>query len=65
MDLIASRTEKALKLLSQLEGLLSAEVNQIRRSLVDMLAEIEVNLDYPEYDFEEVTLDKCGIVVVR
>ena len=28
-----------------------------------MLAEIEVNLDYPEYDFEEVTLDKCGIVV--
>ncbi|NLN64619.1 MAG: tRNA uridine-5-carboxymethylaminomethyl(34) synthesis GTPase MnmE, partial [Clostridiaceae bacterium] len=64
MDLIASRTEKSSKVaVSQLEGLLSAEVNQIRRSLVDMLAEIEVNLDYPEYDFEEVTLDKCGIVV--
>jgi len=26
---------------------------------VEILAEIDVNLDYPEYDFEEVTMEKC------
>jgi tRNA modification GTPase len=61
MDLISSRTEKSSNIaLSQLEGKLSVEVNKLRQSLVEMLAEIEVNLDYPEYDFEEITSEKCS-----
>jgi len=61
MDLISSRTEKSSNIaLSQLEGKLSVEVNKLRKSLVEMLAEIEVNLDYPEYDFEEITSEKCS-----
>lgn len=66
MDLIGARTEKGSKVaVSQLEGYLSAEVNQIRKKLVNILAEIDVNLDYPEYDFENVTLDKCRTVIVE
>lgn len=62
MDLISSRTEKSSKIaLSQLEGKLSVEVNRLRQGLVDILAEIEVNLDYPEYDFEEITAEKCSV----
>jgi tRNA modification GTPase len=56
MDLIGSRTEKSSKVaVSQLEGRLSDRINKLRHQLVEMLASIEVNLDYPEYDFEEVT----------
>jgi len=59
-DLIGAITEKSSKVaLSQLEGRLSQKLNRIRESLVDMLARIEVNLDYPEYDFEEVTINEC------
>lgn len=64
MDLIGSRTEKSSKVaVSQLEGRLSDQVNRVRKTLIDLLAEIEVNLDYPEYDFEEVTLEKCTGVI--
>ena len=60
MDLIGSRTEKSSKVaVSQLEGRLSDRINKLRHQLVEMLASIEVNLDYPEYDFEEVTADNC------
>lgn len=66
MDLIGSRTEKSSKIaLSQLEGKLSFEVNRLRQKLVEILAEIEVNLDYPEYDFEEVTSEKCSITLKK
>jgi len=59
-DLIGSITEKSSKVaVTQLEGRLSQVLDRIRKSLVEILAEIEVNLDYPEYDFEEVTTDKC------
>lgn len=60
MDLIGSVTEKSSKVaVSQLEGRLSVKLDQIRKSLIDILAKIEVNLDYPEYDFEEVTTKEC------
>lgn len=38
---------------------MSDRINKLRHQLVEMLASIEVNLDYPEYDFEEVTADNC------
>ena len=64
MDLICSVTEKSSKAaVTQLEGRLSHKLNRIRESLVDILAKIEVNLDYPEYDFEEVTIRECTEVI--
>ena len=57
IELINSKTEKeADASLKQLEGYLSKEINQIKKQVLDLLTQIEVSIDYPEYDdIEEVT----------
>ena len=40
--------------IKQLEGFLSAEINQIKQDILDVLVNIEVTIDYPEYDTPEV-----------
>ncbi len=58
MDLINSHTEEARKAaIDQLGGRLSKQIERIRQGLVSVLAEIEVNIDYPEYESELVTAD--------
>lgn len=62
MDIIQARTQRVSKVaLRQLEGSLSGKLEEIRQSLIDLLSGLEVNLDYPEYDAEEVTLSQIGI----
>lgn len=57
MDVIQARTSKSSRAaLNQLEGRLSSELNQIIDGLTDTLAHIEVDLDYPEYDHEELSM---------
>ena len=57
MDLIRAKTDKAMTIaLGQMEGRLSKLVRRLRREIVEILAQIEVNIDYPEYDdVEEMT----------
>ena len=56
MDLINSKTEKESKAsINQLQGDLSNRINEIRHDLLDIMADIEASIDYPEYDIEEVT----------
>jgi len=56
MDIIQARTERVSKVaVKQLEGSVSNKINEIRERIIDILSHIEVNLDYPEYDEEEVT----------
>ncbi len=56
IDLINSKTDKEAKSsLKQLKGGLSAEINNIKKGLLDVIADIEATIDYPEYDIEEVT----------
>lgn len=56
MDIIQARTQAGSKAaVRQLEGSLSVKLTALRSLLVDLLARLEVNLDYPEYDAEEVT----------
>ena len=59
MDLINSKTEKArVQSINQLEGRLTGIIRKFRQELLELLANIEVNIDYPEYeDIEEVTID--------
>lgn len=58
IDIIKSKTEKSYDVsLSQLEGSLSREVEEIRRILLSMIAHIEVSIDFPEDDIEEVTYE--------
>jgi len=60
MDIIQARTERVSKVAArQLEGALSDKINGMRERLIALLANIEVNLDYPEYDAEEVTLSQA------
>lgn len=56
IDLIRSKTDRAMKLaMNQVEGKLSLKINEIRHKLLEMLAHIEVTIDYPEHDVEELT----------
>lgn len=60
MDLINSKTEKEAKAsINQLQGELSGKINEIRHYLLDMMADIEAAIDYPEYDIEEITNKKA------
>lgn len=57
MDLIRAKTDKSMKVaLNQLDGDLSHLIKHLRKDILDVLAQVEVNIDYPEYDaVEEMT----------
>ena len=57
MDLINSTSEAEKKLaLNQIEGKVSNLIKDLRQKILEVLAQIEVKIDYPEYeDIEEVT----------
>ncbi len=56
IDLINSKTEQGSKAaLDQLEGRLSKNLKEIREKLIGLIAHIEVTVDYPEHDIEEIT----------
>ncbi|WP_019769883.1 tRNA uridine-5-carboxymethylaminomethyl(34) synthesis GTPase MnmE [Streptococcus sobrinus] len=57
MDLIRAKTDKAMNIaVSQLDGSLKNLINNIRQEILNTLAQVEVNIDYPEYDdVEEMT----------
>lgn len=60
IDIINARTEKEAKSsINQLEGSLSKQIKQIREMLMSVMVEIEVSIDYPEYDVEEVSNSKA------
>jgi len=65
MDLIRSKSERAMKVaLKQVEGTLSRKIRELRQRLIELLAHLEVNIDYPEHDVEELTSafirERCG-----
>ena len=56
IDIINSKTEKeTMASINQLNGFLSEDINRIRQKIINVMVNIEVNIDYPEYDTEEVT----------
>lgn len=57
MDLIRAKTDRAMHVaLKQLDGNLSNLIRDLRLDILDTLAQVEVNIDYPEYDdVEEMT----------
>ena len=62
MDIIDSKSEEANKIaLSQLSGSTSNMIKKFRESLKQLLASIEVNIDYQEYyDIEVITKEKIS-----
>ncbi len=57
MDMIKATNDNAIKYASKgLTGRVSKLINEYRTRLVEVIAQIEVNIDYPEYDdVEEMT----------
>ncbi|MEQ2527909.1 tRNA uridine-5-carboxymethylaminomethyl(34) synthesis GTPase MnmE [Bacillaceae bacterium CLA-AA-H227] len=57
MDLIRAKTDRAMNVaLGQMEGRLSRLISRLRQEILETLAHVEVNIDYPEYDdVEEMT----------
>lgn len=68
MDVIRAKTDKAMQMaLTQLDGNLSHLIRRLRQEILETLAQVEVNIDYPEYDdVEELTtqllLEKAALV---
>ena len=55
IDVINAKSEKeAQSGINQLEGFLSNEIKSIKQEIMDVLVNIEVTIDYPEYDVPEV-----------
>lgn len=67
MDIINSKTENSLKLaINQLNGSTSNLIRNLRQDLLEILANIAVNIDYPEYeDIEEVTNQKLEKKIIK
>lgn len=60
MDLISSKTEKARKIsINTLTGETSNLIKELRNEIIQIISNIEVNIDYPEYeDIEVLTNEK-------
>lgn len=67
IDLINSKTAKEAKAsFQQLEGELSQKIQEIRKMQLDIIADIEASIDYPEYDdVEEVTSQRLKKVLIE
>ncbi|WP_028543635.1 tRNA uridine-5-carboxymethylaminomethyl(34) synthesis GTPase MnmE [Paenibacillus taiwanensis] len=68
MDLIRSKSDRAFDVaMKQAQGQLSTRIKALRQTLIETLAHIEVNIDYPEHDVEELTSNyiqtQCGTVL--
>ena len=59
MDLINAKTESARKMaINGVDGRLSNKINSLRDKALDLISNIEVNIDYPEYeDIEVMTIE--------
>ncbi|MBR5227064.1 MAG: tRNA uridine-5-carboxymethylaminomethyl(34) synthesis GTPase MnmE [Clostridia bacterium] len=66
IDLINSKTKVQKQIaVNQLEGGLSEKVKNIRNALIELIAQIEVNIDYPEYDYEELSKNALKLILER
>lgn len=73
IDVINAKSEKEAKAgMKQLEGVLSKEIADIKQEIMNVMVNIEVAIDYPEYDVEDVTnsqimnmLDKVQDKLIR
>lgn len=58
MDIISAKTDVPYTIAeSQLEGSLGRRIREIRQGLLDVLAQMAVNIDFPDEDIEEMEYD--------
>ena len=58
-DLIRAKSDEAARSsLRQMQGSLSQEFRDIRERLLNLIARIEVTIDYPEEDIEDIVREE-------
>ena len=58
LDVIRAKTDFALNLgVEQLKGILSSQINKIRKNLLDVLSVLEANIDFPEEEIDRANLE--------
>lgn len=70
IDLIRSKSDRAFSVArKQAEGTLSRKIKALRGTVIELLAHIEVNIDYPEHDVEEMTSayirEQCQLAIAE
>lgn len=70
IDIINAKSDREAKEgIKQLEGFLSEKIREIKRNLLDIMTNIEVSIDYPEYDTPDVTfteiLEKINVSRIK
>ena len=64
IDVINAKSEREAKVgISQLQGGLSNKILEIKQEILDTMVNIEVSIDYPEYDVEEVTKQEIATML--
>ena len=59
IDIINSKTDSSHEIsVKHLEGRLSKQINAVINEIMELLANIEVNIDFPEYDEDEITIER-------
>lgn len=56
IDVINAKSEREVKTgIKQLEGILSRKIKDIKQEILDVMVNVDVSIDYPEYDVDDVT----------
>ena len=64
IDIINAKSDKELKTgVRQLKGFLSNEIGKIKQEIMDVMVNIEVTIDYPEYDVDDVTTSQISTML--
>lgn len=65
IDVINAKSEREAKNgIKQLEGFLSNEIAKIKQEIMNVMINIEVAIDYPEYDVDDVTSNQINEMLV-
>jgi tRNA modification GTPase len=70
IDIIRAKSDRAFKVaMRQAEGHLSKKIRELQQRLIELMAHIEVNIDYPEHDVSEMTSrfiqEHCDTAIVE
>ena len=65
-SILGAKSEEELKVSNKLlKGKLLDKINLMKKNILEVLMHIEVNIDYPEYDTEEKTMDEVKIMLTE
>ena len=66
IDVINAKSEREAKTgIKQLEGMLSKKINEIKQEILDVMVNVDVSIDYPEYDVDDVTNAELSDMLVK